>query len=168
MTKGRKKNPSSRWTKFEPVKPFIDGEPLEVQEGESFWRNSFYTVVKKKLDDKENDEGALHLSIRHNQGKAVRDWRHFQKIKNELAGEEREALEIFPKESDLIDVSNSYHLFVLPAGDTSMFTWREGRHVTSDPSDEETKAWVESQGGDPNSIVGVAQRPLEGEEGLVE
>tara|TARA_R100001377_G_C3160219_1_gene99448 strand:+ start:339 stop:869 length:531 start_codon:yes stop_codon:yes gene_type:complete len=44
----------------------------------------------------------------------LRDWAEFQKIKNELCGEERDALEFYPKESRLHDTDNCYHLFVLP------------------------------------------------------
>lgn len=54
----------------------------------------------------------LHLNIRRRDGKPIfRDWRHFQTIKNELAGEEIEAIELYPAESRLVDTSNKYHLW---------------------------------------------------------
>ncbi len=40
-----------------------------------------------------------------------RDWRHFQKIKNELLGPEEEAVELYPAESRLVDLSNEYSLW---------------------------------------------------------
>lgn len=46
----------------------------------------------------------------------LRDWGEFQKIKNELCGSERTAIEIYPKESFLHDTDNCYHLWVFPEG----------------------------------------------------
>ena len=59
-----------------------------------------------------------HLSIkRHDRGVLLgKDWRDFQRIKNELCGEDCEALEIYPAEKRLVDTANQYHLWVLPAG----------------------------------------------------
>ncbi|MGR9527665.1 DUF7694 domain-containing protein (plasmid) [Priestia megaterium] len=39
-----------------------------------------------------------------------------QRIKNEIFGEEYTAIEVFPKESELVDEANMYHLWVLPKG----------------------------------------------------
>src|SRR6188768_1219230 len=36
----------------------------------------------------------LHINIRRRDGGMFKDWRHFQQIKNEIAGDEREAVEI--------------------------------------------------------------------------
>jgi hypothetical protein len=59
-------------------------------------------------------DGALHLSIKRWNRQPVRDWRHLQSIKNEVAGPFREALEIFPDERRLVDGANQHHLWVLP------------------------------------------------------
>ena len=61
------------------------------------------------------EDGSIHLSFKRNDRAPVRDWRHFQAIKNSVAGPEREAIEIFPK-NNLVDAANEYHLFVLPPG----------------------------------------------------
>ena len=58
----------------------------------------------------------VYISIKTHNKEAVRDWRHFQQIKNELVGEHREAVEIFPSEDRLVDTANQYHLWVLPEG----------------------------------------------------
>jgi hypothetical protein len=65
------------------------------------------------------EDGSMHIDFKRNDRSAVRDWRHFQAIKNEIAGPEREAIEIFPPESALIDGANQYHLWVLPEGQES-------------------------------------------------
>jgi hypothetical protein len=60
------------------------------------------------------EDTSMHLTFKRNDRAAVRDWRHFQAIKNEVAGPEREAVEIFPPESKLYDSANEYHLWVAP------------------------------------------------------
>lgn len=55
-----------------------------------------------------------HLLIRrHDQGKGL-PWAHKQRIKNELVGEDRTAVEVFPSAKNLIDDADVYHLWVLP------------------------------------------------------
>ena len=58
----------------------------------------------------------LHICIRRRDGSMFKDWRHFQQIKNEVAGPEREAFELYPRESRLVDTSNKWHLWVMPEG----------------------------------------------------
>jgi len=67
----------------------------------------------------EFEDGSMHIDFKRNDRAAVRDWRHFQAIKNSVAGPEREAIEIFPPESALMDAANQYHLWVLPEGQWS-------------------------------------------------
>jgi len=59
---------------------------------------------------------ALHITVQRRDGSLVKDWRHLQQIKNELAGPEREAVELYPAESRKTDTSNKWHLWVLPIG----------------------------------------------------
>jgi hypothetical protein len=62
------------------------------------------------------DNRMLHINIRRRDGSMFKDWRHFQQIKNEIAGPEREAFELYPAESRKVDTSNKWHLWVLPEG----------------------------------------------------
>lgn len=55
-----------------------------------------------------------YLSIKTIDKEPIHDWRDLQHIKNELCGEDREALEIYPAESRLVDTANQYHLWVMP------------------------------------------------------
>lgn len=56
-------------------------------------------------------------------------WKIKQQIKNEIFGKDRIAIEVFPKESNLVDVSDVYHLWILPKG----FKLPFGIHPTKDP-----------------------------------
>lgn len=77
------------------------------------WGNGTYScTVEEDLDG-----GMSYISLKREDRQPVRDWRHLQSIKNEVVGPEREAFELFPAESRLMDTSNQYHLWVLPAGE---------------------------------------------------
>lgn len=54
----------------------------------------------------------LHLSIKLISKEPIHDWRELWEIKNELVGEENEAVEIYPAASRLVDSANQYHLWV--------------------------------------------------------
>lgn len=55
-------------------------------------------------------------------------WNVKQEIKNEIWGKDRLAIEVFPKEKDLVDVTDCYHIWVLPKG----FKLPFGIHPTHD------------------------------------
>lgn len=84
-------------------------EQAERLRNTTVWKNDIYQVAVFDLP-----EGAVHLSIKRIDRAAIHDWRHLQQIKNELCGPEREAVEIYPAESRLVDTANQYHLWVLP------------------------------------------------------
>lgn len=113
----------------------VDPELFATHEGATaeIWKNDRYTVIVAPYNPEQPEgfDGLVWLSIRRNDRKAVRDWRHFQWIKNEIVGPEREAIEMFPRESRLVDTANQYHLFVLPVGVDIGIGWDMGR-VTAD------------------------------------
>ena len=75
----------------------------------TYWINDIYQVSMCELGD-----NAVHLNIRRRDGGPIlRDWRHFQLIKNQLIGEECEAVELYPAESRLVDTTNKFHLWGL-------------------------------------------------------
>ena len=61
--------------------------------------------------------------MRREDGKAIREWKHIQRVKNEIVGPEREAVEIFPPQSMVTDMSHEHHLFVVPVGVASVFLY---------------------------------------------
>jgi hypothetical protein len=108
----------------------------------TFWVNDLYQVQVSPCGP---DDLCLHINIRRRDGATdLRDWRHFQQIKNEVAGLEREAIELFPAESRKVDTSNKWHLWVLPEGTRFGLGW-----VQRDVSYEENK-----------DIPGMRQRAL--------
>jgi hypothetical protein len=79
--------------------------------------NDLYSVFVHELE-----HDVLHVSLHRHNRAPVRDWRHLQQIKNEVAGPERIAVEVFPAESQLVDAANEYHLFVWPRDIAFPFT----------------------------------------------
>jgi len=58
-----------------------------------------------------NTNGVKHLRIRRLDDLPITEYGIFQQIKNHFLGEEVLAVQVFPKASDYIDNSNTYHLF---------------------------------------------------------
>lgn len=102
------------------------------------WANDLYEATVEI-----SSTGWSYITLKRYDRHAVRDWRHLQSIKNEVCGPEREAIEIFPAESRLMDTTNQYHLWVLP----------EGEQVSLGPNDRavctaaDVRAFNAEQGG---------------------
>lgn len=99
---------------------FTTARAVGAEPPTEIWINRLYQVTVRKM------EGLTHLSIHRHDRAAVRDWRHLQQIKNEVCGGEREAVELYPAESRLVDASNEYHLWVFPEGTRLPFGMADG------------------------------------------
>lgn len=63
-----------------------------------------------------------HLWIKRHKGDATSvPWSSKQRIKDDLIGPERVAIEVFPAASELVDSADMYHLWVLPEGEILPF-----------------------------------------------
>jgi hypothetical protein len=74
------------------------------------YANDLYVVLVRHLAT-----GVTHYAIRTLSSHEP-PWRDLQRIKNELAGPERFAVQVCPPASRLIDEADMYHLWVMPAG----------------------------------------------------
>lgn len=77
--------------------------------------NDFYVV--QVFDVATALGNVVHLAVRTADARpqgGEPPWRDMQRIKNELCGEELEAVQVYPKQADVMDQANMYHLFVLP------------------------------------------------------
>lgn len=73
------------------------------------WMNHLYAVNVFRKGD------SVLIGICSVDGEARHDWRDFQRIKNDVVGEEWEAVELYPAESRLIDPSNYFYLWARPS-----------------------------------------------------
>jgi len=90
---------------------YVGNPTNKIIKDDKVYLNDEYQVNLKELRN-----GWTWLSIKRLDKDSIHDWRAFQQIKNMICGEEREAVEVYPAESRLVDTSNQYHLFVLPKG----------------------------------------------------
>jgi hypothetical protein len=125
-----KRKRDKAWTPFRDVTDVLRKHKPSyfVCGGDRVFINSRYEVTVYYLGEHEDQrchDGALWLSIKRRDRVWMRDWRELQRIKNEVAGPEREACEVFPAESRLVDSSNQYHLWVLPTGERFPFGYQE-------------------------------------------
>ena len=115
--RGKQKRPKQlKWGEFERHYVVFQGEePMGLPDGVEYYQNELYGVFKRCASVLQNpgEWPAWWLSIKSMDRNPCHDWRHFQKIKNDLIGKEHEAVEVYPAESRLVDTSNQYHLFVL-------------------------------------------------------
>lgn len=102
---------TEKWTQFRRAHVFSKGVEVEQVDGTVMWKNSIYTVI---VHHEEN--GGAYLSIKSNDRHWRHDWRHFQRIKNELLGEDVEAVELYPATDRLVDDANQFHLWAFPPG----------------------------------------------------
>lgn len=94
--------------------------------------NRLYQVYMQPADD----GSFVHLSIKRRNRSVIRDWRHLQRIKNDLVGPECEGLELFPAESRLVDEANQFHLYVLTEPGKRIPVGTDGARMVSDESCE--------------------------------
>jgi len=129
---------------LEEARKMLDAEIAR----DNTWVNEIYQVAVTRWDHP-NLGPCMQINIRRRDGKVIfRDWRHFQAIKNQLAGPECEGLEIYPAESRKVDTSNKYHIFCILTADEDHripFGWQE-RDVCEQTAD---------------GVNGIRQRPLD-------
>lgn len=113
-------------------------------DGAKVWGNDRFTV---QVGEIEPPDGPMRICVHDHHRNPDIPWRLLQRIKNEVAGPDRWAMEWFPDEAHLVDEANERHLFVYPKG-VAPPTWLcydQGRNVS---------------GPDEAAAVGAVQAPL--------
>lgn len=126
----------TKWTPFARCTYYMDAQGRESQIPDEFvvLRNNIYTVHCDGVDVKPPMGPVLWLSIKRNDRQVIHDWRDLQRIKNLVAGEETEAVEIYPAESRVHDTANQYHLWCFAPGFQLPFGYA-GRLVADETND---------------------------------
>lgn len=93
------------------------------------WLNNRYSVQRSVFvcDWGEVD----HLWIRRHDGDAPRSWPDLQRIKDDLLGANRVAVEVFPAAAEVIDQAPMAHLWSPPAGFTLPFWLVGAKHAAA-------------------------------------
>jgi hypothetical protein len=90
----------------------LPGEHYEV------WENSRYNCSVRRYTKGwfVKNRPYIVIGISNNDESSRHDWRDFQAIKNQLAGRDWEAVELYPAESRLKDPSNRFYLWCCEKG----------------------------------------------------
>lgn len=111
----------NRWQHMQPATRVLGSKAAEaaktdlgirqaLEEAREVWANNIYVAVVTR-----DPAGVVNcISVHRHDRSALRDWRHLQYIKNDIAGPEADAFERFPPESQLVDTANEAWIWVLP------------------------------------------------------
>ena len=100
-----------RWGQWETI-AFPDGAPIAGwgRDVSHAVRNAVFCVLVRPLAA----HGVVHLAVSSLSGERP-SWHEMQRIKDEIAGPERTAVEIYPPRGDIVDGADMFHLWVLEA-----------------------------------------------------
>lgn len=110
-----------------------------VRVPDEVWTNGLYEVFVTH----DVNNASSHMSIKRMDRAAIRNWRHFQQMKNEILGEDVEAIELYPAETRLADNANQYHLWGFAPGE-QIPVGMQGAMVLI--RDDEVEAWNQGRG----------------------
>ena len=119
VSKGRSSFGTSEhgWKPFKCyLAPRSDNPIIDAYLPKFFWENNRYSVITRIVFDEIFKVPVLSLSFKDYYRTTHRDWRDFQNIKNELAGMESRAFEVYPEDSHLMDTANQFWLWCFPVG----------------------------------------------------
>ena len=151
MSKRRGPTPARGWQPLQPgvriigpeTRALMEEHGYEPEPGEETWINDRYVVIVSR-----HPEGHVsHLSIRRQDRKPAHDWRDFQRIKDQLAGPDVEAVELYPARGRIVDTANQYWLWCLPPGVPWPLGFEQG--VVSDDTDGLAKGNAQQRPFDP-------------------
>lgn len=127
--------------RMDTIKNPKTGEHYPIPEDQMVLRNNRYTVYVESASSYSNafhrfeEFDILHLSIKRNDRKPIDSWADMQWIKNRIAGEESEAVQLYPAESRLLDAANQYHLWVIGGQWPVGFRFEPGEKTTATPEE---------------------------------
>lgn len=107
----------------------------------TYYKNNLYQVAKyPPATYAAGWPEIIHLSIKRLDKTPVHSWSHLQLIKNEVVGNEYEAVEIYPAESRIVNMANQYHLWVINEEGVSLpIGFFDGRRVAGQVEGSQSK-----------------------------
>tara|TARA_R100001086_G_C11837049_1_gene258123 strand:+ start:392 stop:793 length:402 start_codon:yes stop_codon:yes gene_type:complete len=86
-------------------------EKLKGHHPDQVFKNNKY-IVQIFHDIKRKGSVYTRVMVRRSDAKAIYSWQDLYRIKNEIFGEEIEAIQFMPPKSELIDAANLYWFFI--------------------------------------------------------
>jgi hypothetical protein len=100
------------WDEADRAVPGVFGWTREIH---TVWTNGWCCVMVRTIERTGLGIPVDHAAIRTALGDQL-TWREKQRTKLELFGADRMAIEVFPREADLVDAADMYHLWLFPIG----------------------------------------------------
>lgn len=102
------------WNEFEDVTH--DSRTIELLRSMNYhidkvYRNNKY-IVMVHYNEIKNDKKYTRVMSRRSDSQPICNWHDLFRIKNEIFGEEVEAIQFLPKKSELLDTANLYWFFI--------------------------------------------------------
>jgi hypothetical protein len=100
---------TGNWGEWETI-PLPNGNPLgggwnkEIREAR---KNRVFCVLIRPLPD-----GNVHLAVCSLSGRRP-SWHEMQRIKNDIAGPEATAVEVYPPQSEMVDEADMFHIWTV-------------------------------------------------------
>ena len=115
------------WTRFEEVdlSKIVAKKPAGLVQA---FRNNLYSVqvFQRKMNGSEQMAALFRIRAHVSAMSSKMTWATKQRIKNELAGPERLAFEVYPPVSELVDEADMYWLWIMPEGERTPFNLSDG------------------------------------------
>lgn len=120
-------------------------ESYQYQKRSEKWENSKYKVTFDKQCDHVHPDWpkglkCWYISFSMKDGGHLLDWREIQEIKNQVVGEEHEAVMLFPKDSRCMDTANQFHLYIIGDKDQEFpIGWQCPKAISDDVGESNCK-----------------------------
>lgn len=100
---------TGNWTSWEVIDlprgvPGMRGWAAEVRH---VYRNNVFSVLHRSLPG-----GVIHLAV-SSLSEIRPTWHEMQRIKDEIAGEDATAVEVYPPRDQIVDGANMFHIWVV-------------------------------------------------------
>ena len=106
------------WDEFQDVTEeaikrhlILNRDPFRKKFPDKVYRNNKY-IVQAYRDVERKGRNYIKVMIRRSDSEPIYSWQDMYRIKNEIFGEEVEAIQFFPKRSELVDVANLYWFWI--------------------------------------------------------
>lgn len=86
---------------------------IKASDQDEIWANHTYVAAVRRHPQEGH---VVRISVRRQDRRAVSDWRDKQAIKNQLAGEDVEAIELYPMQSRVVDAANQAWIWCMAPG----------------------------------------------------
>ena len=126
LSEERKRRKTGNWGSRERIVVGEEAGKGWIRQVNAAFRNRVFAVLVRDLPN-----GVRHMAVSSLSGDRP-TWHEMQRIKNELAGRERTAVEVYPPAHEVVDGADMFHIWVLPGNlPFSLFAVREnGRAET--------------------------------------